>query len=60
MLLLVRAFVEIDIMNPYHVGSFLLYFAAGKLTIRQGRRVVSERRLAEGRVLASHHPQLRF
>lgn len=60
MLLFVRAFVEIDIMNPYHVGSFLLYFAAGKLTIRQGRRVVSERRLAEGRVLASHHPQLRF
>lgn len=60
MLLLVRAFVEIDIMNPYHVGSFLLYFAAGKLTIRQGRQVVSERRLSEGRVLASHHPQLRF
>ncbi|CAN7637396.1 O-antigen ligase [Ensifer adhaerens] len=60
MLLFVRAFVEIDIMNPYHVGSFLLYFAAGKLTIRQGRRIVSERRLAEGRVLASHHPQLRF
>lgn len=60
MLLFVRAFVEIDIMNPYHVGSFLLYFAAGKLTIRQGRRVVTERRLAEGRVLASHHPQLRF
>ncbi|MDI7862052.1 O-antigen ligase family protein [Rhizobiaceae bacterium n13] len=33
MLLLVRAFVEIDIMNPYHVGSFLLYFSAGKLTV---------------------------
>ncbi|MQW89465.1 O-antigen ligase family protein [Sinorhizobium saheli] len=32
-LLLIRAFVEIDIMNPYHVGSFLLYFIAGKLTI---------------------------
>ncbi len=60
MLLFVRAFVEIDIMNPYHVGSFLLYFAAGKLTIRKAGRVVSERRLAEGRVLASHHPQLRF
>lgn len=31
-LLAVRTFVEIDILNPYHVGSFLLYFAAGKLT----------------------------
>jgi exopolysaccharide production protein ExoQ len=30
-LLMVRAFVEIDILNPYHVGSFLLYFMAGKL-----------------------------
>jgi exopolysaccharide production protein ExoQ len=36
-LLLMRSFVEIDIMNPYHVGSFLLYFAAGKLTLPQGR-----------------------
>jgi exopolysaccharide production protein ExoQ len=30
-LLLIRSFVEIDIMNPYHVGSFLFYFTAGKL-----------------------------
>jgi len=35
-LLTVRTFVEIDILNPYHVGSFLLYFAAGKLA--DGRR----------------------
>ncbi len=28
-LLFVRAFVEIDILTPYHVGSFLLYFTAG-------------------------------
>ena len=35
-LLAVRTFVEIDIMNPYHVGSFLLYFAAGKMA--DGRR----------------------
>lgn len=35
-LLLVRAFVEVDIMNPYHVGSFLLYFAAGRLSSRRG------------------------
>jgi exopolysaccharide production protein ExoQ len=32
-LLLVRSFVEIDIMHPYHVGSFLFYFAAGKLAL---------------------------
>ncbi|MDR6758024.1 exopolysaccharide production protein ExoQ [Mycoplana sp. BE70] len=38
-LLAMRAFVEIDIMTPYHVGSFLLYVAAGKLTIRQSRRM---------------------
>lgn len=36
-LLLVRSFVEIDVMHPYHVGSFLLYFAVGKLTIVQSR-----------------------
>lgn len=35
-LLAVRTFVEIDILNPYHVGSFLLYFAGGKLA--DGRR----------------------
>ena len=40
-LLAVRTFVEIDILNPYHVGSFLLYFAAGKLT--DGRRNVAGR-----------------
>lgn len=32
-LLLMRAFVEVDILNPYHVGSFLLYFSAGRLTV---------------------------
>ncbi|HUH48584.1 MAG TPA: hypothetical protein VLZ56_01885 [Mycoplana sp.] len=37
LLLAMRAFVEIDIMTPYHVGSFLLYVAAGKLTIRLSR-----------------------
>lgn len=36
-LLLVRAFVEIDILTPYHIGSFLLYFTAGKLTIPRRR-----------------------
>ncbi|TRL38833.1 O-antigen ligase family protein [Rhizobium straminoryzae] len=38
-LLLVRSFVEIDIMHPYHVGSFLFYFAAGKLTLKPHRAV---------------------
>lgn len=37
MLLLIRAFVEIDILNPYHVGSFLLYFSAGRLTVARRR-----------------------
>ncbi len=32
-LLLIRSFVEIDILNPYQVGSFLFYFAAGRLAI---------------------------
>ncbi|QND45144.1 O-antigen ligase family protein (plasmid) [Rhizobium lusitanum] len=40
-LLLIRAFVEIDILNPYQVGSFLLYFIAGKLTMKaQAPRMV--------------------
>jgi exopolysaccharide production protein ExoQ len=32
-LLLIRSFVEIDILNPYQVGSFLFYFAAGRLAM---------------------------
>jgi len=36
-LLFMRAFVEVDILNPYHVGSFLLYFSAGRLTVRAVR-----------------------
>jgi len=27
----VRAFVEVDVINPYVVGSFLLFYAAGRL-----------------------------
>jgi exopolysaccharide production protein ExoQ len=41
MLLFIRSFVEIDIMNPYHVGSFLLYFTAGKLTIARRRQAAT-------------------
>lgn len=39
-LLVVRSFVEIDIMHPYHVGSFLLYFAVGKLTLQEPKAVL--------------------
>lgn len=39
-LLLVRSFVEIDILNPYHIGSFLLYFTAGKLTMPRSEHQV--------------------
>jgi exopolysaccharide production protein ExoQ len=39
-LLLVRSFVEIDILNPYHVGSFLLYFTAGKLTVARANATI--------------------
>ena len=31
----VHSFVEVDVINPYAIGSFLLYYAAGVL----GRRV---------------------
>lgn len=46
-LLAVRTFVEIDILNPYHVGSFLLYFAAGKLA--DTRRTVAAHSIADRR-----------
>ncbi|WEZ85298.1 O-antigen ligase (plasmid) [Rhizobium sp. 32-5/1] len=36
-LLFMRAFVEVDILNPYHIGSFLLYFSAGRLTVAAPR-----------------------
>jgi exopolysaccharide production protein ExoQ len=31
----VRSFVEVDVINPYVVGSFLLYYAAGLLASQQ-------------------------
>lgn len=30
-MLLVRSFFEVDVINPYHLGSFLLYYSAGLL-----------------------------
>lgn len=32
-LLIIRSFVEIDVIFPYQIGSFLLYFIAGRLTL---------------------------
>lgn len=30
---LIRSFVEVDVINPYVVGSFLVYYAAGQLVL---------------------------
>ncbi|MBP1861815.1 O-antigen ligase family protein [Rhizobium herbae] len=38
-LLLVRAFAEIDVIFPYQIGSFLLYIAAGRLTMPASQQV---------------------
>ncbi len=34
-LLLIRSFFEIDFIQPYTIGSFLLYYSAGQLAIPQ-------------------------
>ncbi|MGO4623441.1 O-antigen ligase family protein [Ensifer sp. 2YAB10] len=60
MLLLVRSFVEIDIMNPYHVGSFLLYFAAGKLTMPQIRPDARPAEIQRARIVPQGVAQLRY
>jgi exopolysaccharide production protein ExoQ len=40
LMLLVRSFFEVDVVTPYMVGSFLLYYAAGLLaTSRSTRRL---------------------
>jgi exopolysaccharide production protein ExoQ len=56
-LLLIRSFVEIDILNPYHVGSFLMYFTAGKLTTVRRQPAVTWLWTGEGRS-AAHRQQL--
>jgi len=38
-LLAIRSFVEIDILTPYNIGTFLFYFCAGKLAIARLRPV---------------------
>ncbi|GLS31499.1 exopolysaccharide production protein ExoQ [Mesorhizobium albiziae] len=35
LMLAVRSFFEVDVMNPYVVGSFLLYYSAGLLATKQ-------------------------
>jgi exopolysaccharide production protein ExoQ len=37
-MLVVRAFVEVDVINPYVVGSFLLFYSAGRLAAARGAR----------------------
>ena len=52
LMLLIRSFVEVDLLQPYVVGSFLLYYAAGQLASPQGARVPA-------RSSAAPLPQLR-
>ena len=39
LMLLIRSFVEVDLLGPYVVGSFLLYYAAGLLASPQAAHV---------------------
>jgi len=50
LMFLVRSFVEVDVINPYVVGSFLLYYAAGLLA--------SPRRSEQLATLAQPHAHL--
>lgn len=47
---LIRSFVEVDVINPYVVGSFLVYYAAGKLALpeRAGIAATAPRMLRQG------------
>lgn len=36
-MLVLRSFVEVDVITPYVVGSFLLYYAAGLVAVRQAK-----------------------
>ena len=39
-----RSFVEIDVIFPYQIGSFLMFYAAGKLTMPRRNPKVSHPR----------------
>lgn len=41
LMFLARAFVEVDVIHPYVVGSFLLYYAAGMLAAPRGERAAA-------------------
>ncbi|MGH6760743.1 MAG: O-antigen ligase family protein [Phyllobacterium sp.] len=41
LMLLIRSFFEIDFMQPYTIGSFLLYYSAGLIAIPQGERKIT-------------------
>ena len=48
-LLLIRSFVEVDILYPYTIGSFLIYYAAGQIPVLAGNdRQAARRRETEG------------
>ena len=57
-LLLVRSFVEVDILTPYQVGSFLLFYAAGSIAAPRATfaREAAAGRTSTGPALA---PQMR-
>jgi exopolysaccharide production protein ExoQ len=49
-MLVLRSFVEVDVLTPYVVGSFLLYYAAGLVAVPQAQPAI--RRLLEWRASA--------
>ncbi|TIW95274.1 MAG: O-antigen ligase family protein, partial [Mesorhizobium sp.] len=46
-LLLIRSFVEVEILNPYIMGSFLLYFSFFKLARLPVTRTLRSQALAQ-------------
>ena len=54
-MLLIRSFVEIDVLHPYVVGSFLLYYAAGLLAVPRGERIRARHQLAMTRHMCTRH-----
>ena len=52
-MLLIRSFVEIDVVHPYVVGSFLIYYAAGLLAVPRGERIRTRHQLAMTRLHAT-------
>lgn len=47
---LIRSFVEVDVINPYVIGSFLVYYAAGQLVLpkRAAHAATAPRLLRQG------------